>query len=60
MELEKAIEILTEELKEPSTCNYQDTLEATKLGIEALKRCQYQSQNPMYWPVNPLPGETES
>ncbi len=59
MKIEKAIEELEKELKEPSTFNYPNTLSATKLGIEALKRIQ-QCRFPPYGRMeDTLPGETK-
>jgi len=59
MNIEKAIK--TNKALLDGTYDHRDKglEDALKLGIEAMKRHQYHLQNPMYWPVEPLPGETK-
>jgi len=57
--IEKAIEILEiEEASDFQGITY-DFEEAARLGIEALKRCQYIAEHTDRWAGVLLPGETE-
>jgi len=59
MKLEKAIEILSQQLYLPKTAYNYDLADAIKLGIEALDRLQ--DQRLSFRPINLdlLPSETE-
>ena len=59
MTINKAIEILQQDLDDPGSVDISDLNTAQQLGIEALKREKEWRQR--YEPLNPqlLPGETE-
>lgn len=59
MNIEKAIEILSDSANRGVTTFNQDFQDAQRLGIEALKAIQKTRTNEHYIPVTPLPGETE-
>ena len=59
MKLDKAIETLTQHQKGTDPIYLPDLPEAEKLGIEALKRHQYQYRSHFPDEYIPLPGETE-
>ena len=59
MKLEKAIEILEHRVKSPFVKANTDSLEATQLGIEALKAVKQDRVLRLPGRLEPLPGETE-
>ena len=59
MNIDTAIRILSEYVYEDKPCNVSHYDEATRLSIEALKRCQILSKNDTYWAARPLQGETK-
>ena len=59
MKLDKAIEILDSCVSETENILWPESLEAHKLGIAALRRRQYQSEQTSKWADIRLPGETE-
>lgn len=60
MKIDKAIEILETDHTKPVSHTVKDYLDALKLGIEALKRCQHNYLSPQRADLRLLPGETES
>ena len=58
MKLEEAIKILTTHHRDQCTSIDSDTDDALQLGIEALKRRKYQSEQTSKWADIILPGET--
>lgn len=59
MKIEKAIEILTDRSKNITTTHHEDLIDALKLGIEALKRCQVSRKAECIVEYGPLLGETD-
>ena len=59
MKLQKAIEILKDELPELPHFYGPDFIDAVKLGIEALKRVKRYERMWAAWHMDLLPGETE-
>lgn len=59
MTLDKAIEILTQEVNDITLSPDPDMPAALKLGIEALARCQHNYLNPQHANFRRLPSETE-
>jgi len=59
MRIDEAIRKLSEYVYEDKPCNVTDYDEATRLSIEALKRCQILAKNDTYWAARPLQGETK-
>ena len=59
MKLEKAIEILQDNIFEIEPSDPQDQEDALKLGIEALKRVQFYNSELKVLAPPLLPGETE-
>ena len=59
MKLDKAIEILTEDLNHPTAQFMPELQKAEKLAIEALKRVKDNPIVPEFHFRAPLPGETE-
>jgi len=59
MTIDKAIEILELRIKSPFGRANPDTIDATKLGIEALKLIQNLRIGPANWTTLDLPGETD-
>lgn len=59
MTLEKAIEILEQDLNTHLMLNQMDQANAIKLGIEAMKRAQRQRKTWLKLPDALLPGETK-
>ena len=59
MDIEKAIEILDLYIKTRLDPNYHERIEATKLGIEALKRMKLDRAVGLQNPDHLLHGETE-
>lgn len=59
MTIEKAIEILEDDLNYCVSGLTPDFLDAIKLGVEALKRHQVLTKHPYFQGLQPLPGETE-
>lgn len=60
MNIDKAIEILTLRAESPFVRANQDTKDAIKLGIEAMKHIQRQRKDLMWSEWKPLPGESVS
>ena len=58
MKIEKAIEILQNELNHGFRCGYEDLNDAQKLGIEALECILKIRHHPFPDEVLQLPGET--
>ena len=58
MTIEKGIEILTQQVRYYNQVYQIDIVEALKLGIEALKRVQYNHGIILQTIHVPLPGET--
>jgi hypothetical protein len=59
MKIEKAIELLTKAYNYPMNCINTELHDATKLGIEALKRVKADRNLPYPVISDPLPGETK-
>lgn len=59
MTIEKAIELLQQDLNDPGSVGIMDLNDAKKLGIEALKRLQELRKMKYVTYFNPLPGETK-
>ena len=59
MKIDKAIEVLSGYVYEDEAKPVQDFDDATKLGIEALKRCRKARWKGAIWDLRLLPGETE-
>lgn len=59
MKLEKAIEILNEDINHPTAQFMPELQDAQKLGIEALKRIHAIRTHRSYSVQPSLPGETE-
>lgn len=59
MKLERAIEILAIYCRQETSPLADDFVEATKLGIEALKRLKKTRDLDNIIDITPLPGETE-
>jgi len=57
--IEKAIELLKQDLNDPGSVDIMDLNEAQALGIEALKRVQLLRSNFNELGLAQLPGETE-
>lgn len=58
MKLEKAIELLQQDLNDPGSVAIEDLNEAQELGIEALKRHKNKASLTFAGMLQPLPGET--
>ncbi|GAJ18951.1 unnamed protein product, partial [marine sediment metagenome] len=58
MKLEKAIEILTEDINHPTAKFTPDLVDAEKLGIEALRRLERERKHGRAGVWTRLPGET--
>ena len=59
MTLDKAIEILSEEVKHPYSAKKMSRPDAIKLGIEALERLRAYRKGNLYPISELLPGETK-
>lgn len=59
MTLQKATEILTLDVKGDTRIDYTDWQNALKLGIEGLKREKRNREDPKYFILGLLPGETK-
>ena len=59
MKLEKAIELLKQDLDDPGSVDYNDRAAAQELGIEALKYVLEIRGLGHVFTIPPLPGETE-
>ena len=58
MKIDKAIELLQEEIKNPDEPPWGDIRDAIKLAIEALKRIKDRRAIMLSWEDTPLPDET--
>ena len=59
MTIDKAIEILRNDIDSPGSVAIEDINEAEQLGIEALHRCQELKKYTARDAYIPLPGETK-
>ena len=59
MKLEKAIELLQQDLDEPGSVDYDDRATAQELGIEAMKAILKLRHFPFPEELLKLPGETQ-
>ena len=59
MTLKEAIKILEKEEEDTWLGSEREWKAAVKLGIEAIKRCQYIAKHTDRWAAVLLPGETE-
>jgi len=59
MTIEKAIELIQQDLDDPGSVDIMDLHEAQRMSIEALKRLKDIRHFGEFGAVHPLPGETK-